>query len=72
MAEEECILKGDMAEMWELGKSCLPSLGHSVAHVVIYQYFNLRLEIASAVSSQLPPPPIHKAPPLTVQEMCCC
>lgn len=44
---------------WE--KSCLPRLGHSVAHLVIYQYCNVCLEIASAASSQLPPP-VHRAP----------
>lgn len=48
--------------IWE--KSCLPRLGHSVVHLVIYQYFNLCLELASASSSQLPPP-VHRAPPLT-------
>lgn len=48
--------------MWE--KSCLPRQGHAVAHLVIYQYFNLCLELASAASSQLPPP-VHRAPPLT-------
>lgn len=61
MTGEECVIKGNLAETWDLGKSVSKSGAVSCSLSLLPV---LCSEIASDVSSQLPPP-VLRAPPQT-------
>lgn len=61
MTGEERVLKGNLAETWDVGKGVPKSGALSCSFSLLPV---LCLEIASDVSSQLPPP-VLRAPPQT-------